>query len=287
MDSDELGFHRGAVRPIECLSAGWALIKDDYWLYFGIVMIGMLIAGAVPLGVMLGPVMCGIHICLLRRERGLPVTFDMFFQGFNYFMPSFVATLFKMVPVLLMVIGFYVVYIGGFVMLLAQGQPNVDHFLIFLGVIFLLVLGMIAVGVILDALFLFTYLLIVDRELSGVESVRVCLRAVMGNLGGVVLLTLLTQLLLLIGVMMCYIGVFFVLPLIYAMEVIAYRQIFPPRDRHGALPLEEESLEQLSDEGATETVAETGIKTGTSVPSREDRVSDRPPEGDGVEEPRP
>jgi len=84
----ELNFNRRAVRPVECLREGWQLIKDDYWLFLGICIIGVLIAGLVPMGILAGPMMCGINICLLRRMGGRPVKFDMVFRGFDHFLPS-------------------------------------------------------------------------------------------------------------------------------------------------------------------------------------------------------
>jgi hypothetical protein len=29
-------FRRGAIAPMECIKEGWALIKDQYWLFLGI-----------------------------------------------------------------------------------------------------------------------------------------------------------------------------------------------------------------------------------------------------------
>ena len=44
-------FNRGVISPMECIKEGWALIKDQYWLFFGITLVGMLIGGAVPVAV--------------------------------------------------------------------------------------------------------------------------------------------------------------------------------------------------------------------------------------------
>ena len=41
MDASNLPFNRDAIRPFECWSAGWQLVKDQYWL-----MIGMTLAYA-------------------------------------------------------------------------------------------------------------------------------------------------------------------------------------------------------------------------------------------------
>ena len=61
-------FRRGVVEPVECLKEGWALIKDQYWLFLGISLVGMLLGGAVPI-VLLGPMMSGIFLCLFKDAQ--------------------------------------------------------------------------------------------------------------------------------------------------------------------------------------------------------------------------
>ena len=38
-------FNRRALQPITCFREGWQLIKDDFWLFLGITVVGMLIGG--------------------------------------------------------------------------------------------------------------------------------------------------------------------------------------------------------------------------------------------------
>ena len=82
-----------AVRPVECLRAGWDLVKGDYWLLLGITFVGGLIAGLAPLGVMMGPMMCGIYFCPVSPGPRPPIRFEMLFDGFEHFVPSLIATL--------------------------------------------------------------------------------------------------------------------------------------------------------------------------------------------------
>ena len=93
-------FRAGAVSPVECLKAGWATIKDRYWLFLGMTLLAMLIGGAIPI-VLIGPMMCGLYMCLLGKMRGEPVPFDRLFKGFDYFVPGLVAAAIQTVPVLL------------------------------------------------------------------------------------------------------------------------------------------------------------------------------------------
>src|SRR5947209_9073420 len=96
-------FRSRAVRPVDCLTAGWRLIQDQYWLFLGITLVGLIIGSLAPLGILQGPCMCGIFYCLARRDRGRRVSFDMLFKGFDYFVDSLVATLFMIVPIMLLI----------------------------------------------------------------------------------------------------------------------------------------------------------------------------------------
>ena len=86
-------FVRVAIDPLNCLSAGWESIKDQYWIFFAITLVGVLLAGIVPLGILAGPMYCGIFYAWFRLERGESLTFEMLFKGFDYFVESLVATL--------------------------------------------------------------------------------------------------------------------------------------------------------------------------------------------------
>jgi uncharacterized membrane protein len=236
MNSDRFAFNRGAVRPWQCLKVAWNLIKGDYWLFLGITSIGLLLADMAPLGLLLGPMLCGIHICLLRQERGQRVSFDLLFQGFNYFGPSLVVTLIMVAIELVVVVLFsgliLAAMFGMFATLEQQrGQaPDPTWIGAFIGVMVLVVLALFFISLLLGALFMFAFPLIVDRELSGIDAVRLSMRAAMGNLGGVLLLMMLVELLAIAGSLMCCVGTFFVFPVTFAMMMVAYRQVFPGYD---------------------------------------------------------
>ena len=73
-------FNRGVIKPVECLKEAWGLIKDQYWLFLGICAVGMLIGSAFAIALM-GPMICGIYLCLFQRMRGEPVKFENLFKG--------------------------------------------------------------------------------------------------------------------------------------------------------------------------------------------------------------
>src|ERR1700694_860328 len=103
MNPNTSDFNSGVVAPVECLKEGWALIKDQYWLFLGISVVGMLLASAFAI-VLMGPMMCGIYFCLFQHMRGERVSFDGLFKGFDYFAQSVIATLIQMIPAVIMII---------------------------------------------------------------------------------------------------------------------------------------------------------------------------------------
>lgn len=225
-------FNRGVVSPTDCIRGGWNLIKDQYWLFMGMTFVAIFIGGLAPLGVLMGPMMCGLYLTLFRKERGEFITFDMLFKGFDYFIDSFVATLIQLVPVLLIMIPAYIGYFAFFFTTFKPGRrgqppptpPDLVPFFIFVAVMVILIL---AVSLIAATLFIFTYPLIVDRRLSGINAVKTSIKAATANLGGVLGLVLMITLLNFVGLLLCYIGILFVLPLHYASWMMAYRQVFP------------------------------------------------------------
>ena len=97
-------FNANAVEPVECLKQGWALIKNRYWLYVGVTLVGLLIGSVVPLGILMGPMMCGIYLMLLQEMRGRPTEFSTLFKGFDYFIESLIATLIQFIPVFVLLV---------------------------------------------------------------------------------------------------------------------------------------------------------------------------------------
>ena len=278
MHEDRFAFNRGAIRPMDCLREGWQLIKDEYWFFLGITFVGVMVAQLAPFGVLMGPAMCGIHICLLRKANGQLVKFEMLFQGFNYFGQSFLATIVMMAPILVCVLIYYILAFGGMigvaVMVEQKGgrPPDQSVGLLLLGWVLVVTLVFIAVMLLLQGLFLFVFPLIVDRELSGWEAVTTSFRAAFANLGGVLAIIFLEFLLGLAGVLACYVGVIFVLPISYAMTAVAYRQVFPIID-----PYEDYEMDP-------EPPAPIVVSKDTGVQSREPRssgVQAKPPEEPG------
>lgn len=227
---DQIEFKRNAVEPIECIKSGFDLIKSQYWLFVGITAVGIIIASVVPLGILLGPMMCGIYLTLFQTTRRQPIEFGTLFKGFDYFGDSFIATLIHLVPIVVILVPAYIIFVVfymGFIMAMAQsGEPNPAALLGFFGVIIVFWFVVFIILILLSVIFTFAYPLIVDRRLSGLDAVKLSVRAGLANFWRLLGLLLLTGLMNFAGVCLCYVGAFFVMPIGFAALAVAYQQVF-------------------------------------------------------------
>lgn len=231
----DIEFNRGVIKPVECLKEGWALIKDQYWLFFGIVFVGILIASFGPFGVLLGPMLCGIYISLFKKMRGEPVTFDLLFKGFDHFGASAITGILQTLPLIVLMAIMYIplmyFYFSSFSGI--QRGERIDVNAIFMKALVFeipIYAVVIVVSVLINIIFLFSYPLIVERKMKALDAIKLSFKASIGNLGGVIGLMLLQVLLNLAGMLACFVGLYFVFPLYYAANAVAYRQVFPSQE---------------------------------------------------------
>lgn len=225
----KISFNRNAVSPVECIKGGWNLIKNQYWLILGMCIVGWMIAAAVPLGILMGPMMCGLFLTFFKMRRGEPVEFGTLFKGFDYLGQSIIATLLHVVPIMCIVIPAYILfYVFFLVAMVAQGgqDPNGFAFLVVLVIYALFWLAVMALVMFISIGFMFVYPLIVDRGLLGFDAVKLSFRAAMANFWGLLGLIFLNFLLSVAGLLMCMVGVYFVLPISYSAIATAYEQVF-------------------------------------------------------------
>lgn len=228
MSTPQLEFRRNAVQPVQCIKDAWALIKDQYWLFVGICAVGLLVASAVPLGILMGPMMCGIYMIFFKRMRNEPFEFGLLFKGFDFFGPSLVATLLHVIPIMAIVIPAYFIFYFGFVFsIVAQGnEPNPAIMLTLMGLFAIFWLVMIVIIIFISIGFTFSYTLIVDRKLQAMDAIKLSFKAAMANFWRILGMTLLTGLLTFAGLLLCYVGAFLVFPLQYGAIAVAYERVF-------------------------------------------------------------
>ena len=239
----QITFQRNAVQPVECIKAGWELIKDQYWLFVGMSAVAMLIGSAVPMGILMAPMMCGLYLVFFKRMRREPFEFATLFKGFDYFGPGLIATLLHVLPIMAVVIpAYFLFYVGMIFSMAAAGsgdEPNPGPMLavfVMFGIFWVVILVLITV---ISIGFTFAHPLIVDRKMQGFDAVKLSFKAAMANFWRLFGMALLSFLLSIGGVLLCYVGVFLVLPITYAAVAAAYEQVFGlanPEDRLSNLP---------------------------------------------------
>ena len=227
---NEIEFKRNAVQPVECIKAGWELIRNQYWLFVGITLVGLLIGSLVPLGILMGPMMCGIYLALFQTRRGQPIEFGLLFKGFDFFGDAVVAALLHIIPMMVIIIPSYIfLYLGMFAMIglsSQNGEPNPGALLGFFGIFGILWLVIVVLLIVLSVIFSFAYPLIVDRRLSGLNAVKLSIRAAFANFWRLLGMLVLTSLLTFAGVFLCFVGVYLVMPIGFAAIAAAYEQVF-------------------------------------------------------------
>ncbi|HXI24522.1 MAG TPA: hypothetical protein VNG71_11720, partial [Pyrinomonadaceae bacterium] len=83
------------------------------------------------------------------------------------------------------------------------------------------------VAVITSIFFMFTFPLIADRGLNGVDAIKLSIKAGKANAAGILSLVLLNFLLGFVGMLACYVGAFLVMPISFAANAVAFRRVFP------------------------------------------------------------
>jgi uncharacterized membrane protein len=228
--SESMEFRAGVIQPVECIKEGWQLIRQQYWLMVAITAVAMLLRGIAPFGLLMGPMMCGIYLALFALMRGERIDFGTLFKGFDYFVQSLIATLIAIAPVLILVIPIGLLFFGG--LMAGIGLESGHHGSaapagVMIAVLLVAALCLMTVVVAATVFFTFSYPLIVDRKLSGVDACKTSARAGLANFGGILGLMVLAMLMGMAGVLVCYVGVFLVMPVTVAATAVAYRRVFP------------------------------------------------------------
>ncbi len=209
-----------SMDPIGLFKRSYALMGDQYLLFVGITFVGVLLGSLVPFGILLGPMMVGIYLCFIDRERGKKVEFGTLFKGFDQFADSLIATLMMVGITLIALVPVFVLMIVGMVVTNGSGM----ELLVFLLSYLLIFVVMIFVYL----PFLFVFQLIADRKVTGPQALSLSFKALKANFVGCAALVFVMAILSVVATMACYIPVFFLMPISLGALFVAYRDIFGP-----------------------------------------------------------
>jgi uncharacterized membrane protein len=230
----DLPFSRANLSPGALYAEAWARIKDQYALFLGISFVGVILGGLAPMGILMGPMMVGIFLCHRARAKGEEVRFDLLFKGFDRFVDAFIAALVMMAASLVVVLPVVFIVMFGAILgtagLAAAGQhargleggAAAGMCLLYAGLFAFIML----VSILVNLLFTFTFPLLADRGLPGMDAVKLSFRAAWANLGSLVVLALATFAITFLGLLLCYVGAFLVMPLTLGVHWIAYERVF-------------------------------------------------------------
>jgi uncharacterized membrane protein len=170
------------------LSAGWQIVQQDLGSYVLMALLFGVLAACVPV-VLHGPLMVGFHIAIMRKMvRGTMEVGDLF-KGFNLFVPSLVASL---LISLFTTIGFVCCIIP---------------------------------GIVVSAMFMFTYLFILDKRMDFWPAMQASHEVVKRNYVGFSLFIAATMLLNFVGILCLLVGILITIPITFAAITVAYREI--------------------------------------------------------------
>jgi hypothetical protein len=237
---EDPGFNSGVVRPFECFSAGWQLIKDQYFLFLALCGIIVIVVTCIPFtGIIYGAWMAGIYYALLGKLRGEPASFNAIGKGFGFFSQGFVIALLSGLPFALLTVAARVLeWRFDEIQRRYPGQTPLPPGVLYEQLTYfgLIVLAFVVFHLITGLIFPFAYQLTVERNLSGWQAIKLSARAARANFGGVFGLVVLEIILGAVGIGLCCIGLILVMPFLKAAWTVAYRQVFPAPPQHQAMP---------------------------------------------------
>lgn len=234
-------FERGAVAPTECIGNAWTLVSAKFGMYVGMGIITLIMIGCIPILnlFLFGPIMGGFAYVVLRDMRGENVDFGMLFKGFEKFVPLMVIGLIQQAPTAILQILQYVVDIGRLIGSSRSGFPSNGTFYqsqeLQGGLIAIIVVVGIAVWVgllVWNILFQFAIPLAMEHDLAVFDAIKLSFAAAFSNLGWIFLLLILEGLVAILGVLAICLGLLVAIPVIYAANFMAYRQVFPLIERN-------------------------------------------------------
>jgi uncharacterized membrane protein len=180
------------AQPGRWISEGWNLVTADLGNYIVISLIFFLLNG-VPF--IQGALICGFHIFTMKKLMGRPAELGDLFKGFNFFIHALVASL---------LIGIFV----------------------FCGTLLCIIPGLV-----IAAMYKFTFLFIVDKRMEFWPAMQASHAVAKNDYFGFTMFLLLAFLVNVLGFLCLFVGLLVTIPATFAAITIAYKEIvgFDPR----------------------------------------------------------
>src|SRR5437764_2183726 len=172
--------------PGRWIGAGWEMVKADIGNLILVGLVFLLLSG-VPL--IQGALIAGFHYYFLKRLLGRPAELADLFKGFNFFVPTLVASL---------LIGLFV--FGGTLLCIIP-------------------------GLVVAAMYKFTYLFIIDKRMDFWQAMQASHAVAKNDYFGFTMFLLLTVLVNLLGLLCCIVGLLVSIPVTFAAITIAYQEL--------------------------------------------------------------
>ena len=172
--------------PGRWISEGWSLVQADLGNYVLITLLFFLLSG-VPL--IQGALIVGFHIYTMKKLSGRNASIGDLLKGFDFFLHSLVASL---------LIGFFT----------------------FLGV-----LAFIIPGLVIAAMYKFTYLFIVDKRMEFWPAMQASHNVVRNDYFGFTMFLILAFLVNVLGFLCFIVGLFVTVPVTFAAITVAYKEL--------------------------------------------------------------
>lgn len=209
----------------EILTKAAQLLAGQYWLFLAFTCLSMFAASFVPFGLLFGPALVGLFLCLKQCEQGASFDLNTLLKGFDSFLNSLIVMIANVVVNLIisapLVIGFLLLIVATI-----RPGDDLNPWLFISGVILFVIVANV-VSLLAHLPFLFCFQLIADRNVTAIDAIKMSANAVWQNLGSVVALSFVGVILGMACVFLCFIPILFFMPYWLAVLFVAYRQIFP------------------------------------------------------------
>ncbi len=170
------------------IGEGWRLVTSNLGVFFLMALVYCFLTSAVPV-ILQGPLSVGFHLFCIRKLFGRRAEFADLFKGFDFFVPSLVASL-------------------------------LISILVSVGLVFLIIPGLV-----LAAMYQFAYLFIFDKRMDFWPAMQASHAVVKNDYVGFTLFVLALIGINVLGFLCLVVGIFVTIPLSFAAITVAYRDV--------------------------------------------------------------